>query len=115
MSSGTTKINNLEDNIGSLRLKLTEEELKEISDAVPIEEVAGGRDLEILTKTSWKFANTPPKDANVSTWDNAKVHFTGMVKLFDIISRPMEINWVLYFSSQMISVKHFVLNLFLVL
>ncbi|GAY44653.1 hypothetical protein CUMW_083530 [Citrus unshiu] len=35
---GTTKIKNLDDNIDSLRIKLTKEDLKEISDAVPIEE-----------------------------------------------------------------------------
>uniref|UniRef100_A0A2N9EEH9 NADP-dependent oxidoreductase domain-containing protein n=1 Tax=Fagus sylvatica TaxID=28930 RepID=A0A2N9EEH9_FAGSY len=35
---GTSKIKNLDNNIGSLKVKLTEEHLKEISDAVPIEE-----------------------------------------------------------------------------
>ncbi|KAH9687949.1 Aldo ket red domain-containing protein [Citrus sinensis] len=59
---GTTKMKNLDDNIDSLRIKLTKEDLKEISDAVPIEEVAGNRDPEGFDKASWKFANTPPKD-----------------------------------------------------
>ncbi|KAH9754035.1 Aldo ket red domain-containing protein [Citrus sinensis] len=59
---GTTKIKNLDDNSDSLRIKLTKEDLKEISDAVPIEEVAGDRDPEGFDKASWKFANTPPKD-----------------------------------------------------
>ncbi|KAL9447676.1 hypothetical protein AB3S75_015198 [Citrus x aurantiifolia] len=62
---GTTKIKNLDDNIDSLRIKLTKEDLKEISDAVPIEEVAGNRDPEGFDKSSWKFANTPPKDCKV--------------------------------------------------
>ncbi|XP_052298024.1 probable aldo-keto reductase 1 isoform X1 [Citrus sinensis] len=62
---GTTKIKNLDDNIDSLRIKLTKEDLKEISDAVPIEEVAGDRDPEGFDKASWKFANTPPKDCKV--------------------------------------------------
>ncbi|PON73857.1 Aldo/keto reductase/potassium channel subunit beta [Parasponia andersonii] len=64
---GTTKIKNLNDNIGSVRVKLTEEDLKEISDAVPIEEVAGDRTPESISKNSWNFANTPPKDSKVST------------------------------------------------
>ncbi|KAJ0015302.1 hypothetical protein Pint_20510 [Pistacia integerrima] len=37
----TTKISNLDNNIGSLRVKLTDEELEEISAAIPINEVAG--------------------------------------------------------------------------
>ncbi|XWS58332.1 hypothetical protein CRYUN_Cryun08bG0024900 [Craigia yunnanensis] len=63
---GTTKIKNLDQNIGSLRVKLTAEDLKEISDAVPIEEVAGDRNYDSMRKASWKFANTPPKDIGVS-------------------------------------------------
>ncbi|XP_060668400.1 probable aldo-keto reductase 1 [Ziziphus jujuba] len=64
---GPTKIEHVHDNIGSLRLKLSEEELKEISDAVPIEEVAGDRASENILKGSWKFADTPPKQSNIST------------------------------------------------
>ncbi|KAE8729118.1 Perakine reductase [Hibiscus syriacus] len=40
---GTTKFKNLDSNIGSLKVKLSEEDLKEISDAVPTNEVAGDR------------------------------------------------------------------------
>lgn len=40
-------------------MKLTKEDLKEISNAVPSEEVAGDRDISSLSKYSWKFANTP--------------------------------------------------------
>ncbi|PON73855.1 Aldo/keto reductase/potassium channel subunit beta [Parasponia andersonii] len=64
---GTTKIQNLDDNIGSVRVKLTEEALKEISDAVQIEEVAGARNYENFMNYSWNFANTPPQDSKVST------------------------------------------------
>ncbi|KAJ8760730.1 hypothetical protein K2173_017827 [Erythroxylum novogranatense] len=64
---GTTKINNLDGNLGSLRVKLTAAELKEVSDAVPIEEVAGDRTYASMSYLSWKFANTPPKDGKVST------------------------------------------------
>ncbi|KAK1271662.1 Perakine reductase [Acorus gramineus] len=57
---GTTKIKNLDDNVGSLKVKLTEEDLKEISEALPIEEVAGPRTYQILQARMWNFANTPP-------------------------------------------------------
>lgn len=59
---GTTKIKNLDNNIGSLRVKLTEDDVKEISDAVPIEDVAGDRSNENYVRCSWKYANTPPRD-----------------------------------------------------
>ncbi|XP_002512215.2 perakine reductase [Ricinus communis] len=54
---GTTKIKNLLDNIGAVRIKLTKEELKEISDAVPDYEVAGHRTIK--PEFTWKFADTP--------------------------------------------------------
>ncbi|KAL4297757.1 hypothetical protein GQ457_12G003760 [Hibiscus cannabinus] len=57
----TTKIKNLENNIGSLGVKLTEDDLKEISDAVPIEEVGGKREYDVFTDYCYKFANTPLK------------------------------------------------------
>ncbi|XP_011004263.1 PREDICTED: probable aldo-keto reductase 1 [Populus euphratica] len=61
---GTTKIKNMYDNIGSLQVKLTKEDLKEISDAVPINEVAGVRSA--LFHLTWKFADTPqPKNSQV--------------------------------------------------
>ncbi|KAJ4835780.1 palmitoyltransferase akr1 [Turnera subulata] len=55
---GTTKIKNLGNNIGSLQLKLSEDDLKEISDAVPENEVAGVRNP--LVHATWQFADTPP-------------------------------------------------------
>ncbi|MCL7031403.1 hypothetical protein MKW94_023390 [Papaver nudicaule] len=57
---GTTKIKNLHDNIGTAMVKLTKEEVNEISDAVPIDEVAGVRTYDSMTSASWNFANTPP-------------------------------------------------------
>ncbi|KAI3980986.1 hypothetical protein MKX01_025551 [Papaver californicum] len=57
---GTTKIKNLHDNIGSSKVKLTKEEVNEISDAVPTDEVAGARTYDNMSNASWKFANTPP-------------------------------------------------------
>lgn len=58
---GTTKLNNFENNIGSLNVKLTQENLKEISDAVPVEEIAGEREYDSISQYLWKFATTPPK------------------------------------------------------
>ncbi|OMO96359.1 Aldo/keto reductase [Corchorus olitorius] len=59
---GTTKIKNLDSNIDSLRVKLTEEDLKDITDVIPISEVAGSRTPDKYLKLSWNFANTPPKE-----------------------------------------------------
>ncbi|KAK4759365.1 hypothetical protein SAY87_022496 [Trapa incisa] len=61
---GTTKIKNLHSNIGSLKVKLTEEDLKEISDAVPGDEVAGDRIFESALRCTWKYANTPHRDTD---------------------------------------------------
>lgn len=43
ISLGATKIENLVNNIGSLKVRLTDEELKEISDAVTAEGFVGER------------------------------------------------------------------------
>lgn len=60
---GTTKIKNLDENIGSVRVKLTKDNARQISDAVPILEVAGPRIYESFLRVSYKFADTPlPKD-----------------------------------------------------
>ncbi|KAB1218111.1 Perakine reductase [Morella rubra] len=58
---GTTQVRNLHNNIGSLALKLSEDDLKEICDAVPVDEVVGERQTAILSRLAWKFANTPPR------------------------------------------------------
>ncbi|OAY55691.1 perakine reductase [Manihot esculenta] len=58
---GTTKLNNLENNIGSLAVELTQEDLKEICNAVPIDEVGGQREYEMFSSYVYKLANTPPK------------------------------------------------------
>ncbi|KAK3012833.1 hypothetical protein RJ639_008612 [Escallonia herrerae] len=59
---GTSKMKNLDDNVGALRLKLTEDDIQEISDAIPLNEVAGSRSHENYLRMSWMFANTPAKD-----------------------------------------------------
>jgi len=66
--TGTTKIKNLDQNLGALAVKLSEEDLREISAAVPIDDVAGARYLTGVDHYSYKFANTPPKDSKVWTW-----------------------------------------------
>ncbi|XP_073006107.1 probable aldo-keto reductase 1 [Typha latifolia] len=63
---GTTKIRNLDDNIGSLKVKLTEDDLKEISDAIHEEEVTGSRNFSTYEHLNWKYANTPKKQNNSS-------------------------------------------------
>nr|GMD22347.1 perakine reductase-like [Ipomoea batatas] len=57
---GTTKMKNLQDNIDSVKVKLTKEELKEISNAVPISDVARQRMGGVFDKTLYKYAITPP-------------------------------------------------------
>lgn len=59
--TGTTKVKNLENNIGSLEVKLTGDDLKEICDAVPVEEVSGEREYDAFDAYLYKFANTPEK------------------------------------------------------
>ncbi|KAM0951829.1 putative perakine reductase [Dioscorea sansibarensis] len=56
---GTTKIKNLDSNIGAVKMKLNEEELKGITDIVSAEEVAGSRAYGFTESFIWKYANTP--------------------------------------------------------
>ncbi|WOL10951.1 hypothetical protein Cni_G19711 [Canna indica] len=56
---GTTKVEHFDANIGSLNVKLSEEEWEEVSAAVPRDKIGGERDIELFTSCSWKFANTP--------------------------------------------------------
>jgi len=63
--TGTTKIKNLDQNIGGVSLKFEESELREISEAVPIDDVAGTRHYYGSASFSWTIANTPPKDPRV--------------------------------------------------
>ncbi|KAM0943531.1 putative perakine reductase [Dioscorea sansibarensis] len=63
---GTTKIKNLDENIGSLDVNLTEDDVKEISDAFHVNEVAGDRIVGHFAPLTWQFATTPPKDKKAS-------------------------------------------------
>lgn len=56
---GTTKVKNLHTNVESLAVNLKPEHLKEISEAIPVNEVSGQKDPDIFIKLSYKFANTP--------------------------------------------------------
>ncbi|OIS98657.1 PREDICTED: perakine reductase-like [Nicotiana attenuata] len=58
---GTTKIKNLNDNVQSLAVKLTAEDVKEIADAIPVSEVCGEREHEVMSKYEYRLANTPLK------------------------------------------------------
>ncbi|XP_068340976.1 perakine reductase-like [Pyrus communis] len=59
---GTTKVKNLDDNTGSLKVRLTKEDVKEISDMIPLDAAAGNNVPEIFIPCSWKFADTPQRD-----------------------------------------------------
>ncbi|KAB2629849.1 perakine reductase-like [Pyrus ussuriensis x Pyrus communis] len=59
---GTTKVKNLDDNIGSLKVRLTKEDVKEISDMIPVDAAAGNNVPESFIPCSWKFADTPQRD-----------------------------------------------------
>ncbi|XP_030946924.1 probable aldo-keto reductase 1 isoform X1 [Quercus lobata] len=67
---GTTKIKHVDDNVGSLKVKFTAEDLKEITDAVAINEVAGARIHAGIELYSWRFVNTPSKSNNASEQDS---------------------------------------------
>ncbi|KAH7661425.1 Aldo-keto reductase protein [Dioscorea alata] len=56
---GTTKIKNLDSNIGALKVKLNEEDWREITDIISAEEVAGSRAYGCAESFIWKYANTP--------------------------------------------------------
>ncbi|EOY05799.1 hypothetical protein SCA6_016188 [Theobroma cacao] len=70
---GTTKFKNIKENIGSLALKLTQEDLIEICNAVPIDEVSGPREVASLSKYACKFADTPSNMKNVTQKDRVRL------------------------------------------
>ncbi|KAK7850936.1 putative aldo-keto reductase 1 [Quercus suber] len=67
---GTTKVKHVDDNVGSLKVKLTAEDLKEITDVVAINEMAGARIHAGIELSSWRFINTPSKSDNASEQDS---------------------------------------------
>ncbi|CAA2969891.1 Hypothetical predicted protein [Olea europaea subsp. europaea] len=71
---GTTKIKNLIDNINSLAVKLTPDDLKEIADAIPIDQVAGEREVVLFSKYNYKLANTPLEKEKLSSSQNTTIN-----------------------------------------
>lgn len=61
---GTTKVSNLDSNIGALGVKLTEAEMKALEEAVPASNVAGTRYGSDSMKTTWQNVKSPP----LSSW-----------------------------------------------
>ncbi|WVZ69672.1 hypothetical protein U9M48_018424 [Paspalum notatum var. saurae] len=60
---GTTKIKNLDANIDALKVKLTDEDLKEIGSQIREEDVAGARQFAAYAHATWKSADTPKKQS----------------------------------------------------
>ena len=56
---GTSKIKNLEENVGAAQIKLSKEEIKEIREACEKADVAGERYPEIMSATL--YADSAPK------------------------------------------------------
>jgi aryl-alcohol dehydrogenase-like predicted oxidoreductase len=65
---GTTKRANLETNVAALGVKLTEEEMKALEEAVPAEEIAGSRYTAGTLKSTYETATTPP----LSSWKGSR-------------------------------------------
>lgn len=57
---GTTKVANLESNVGAVGVHLTEEEMQALEAAVPMEQVAGTRMAGPMMNSLWHFACSPP-------------------------------------------------------
>ncbi|XP_057818550.1 probable aldo-keto reductase 1 isoform X2 [Cryptomeria japonica] len=58
---GTTKTKNLDENIGSLNVKLSRADLQEIADSLPPDEIAGSRSPDIVRNLTWRSSDTPQK------------------------------------------------------
>lgn len=55
---GTIKIENLKQNIGSVFVNLTKEDMSELESIAEV--VKGDRYSPAVMKDTWKYANTPP-------------------------------------------------------
>lgn len=60
---GTTKTEHIDANVGSLRMKLSKEDIQKISETIPINAAAGYRVPDNVICYTWKAANTPPSYA----------------------------------------------------
>uniref|UniRef100_A0A0D9ZJ26 NADP-dependent oxidoreductase domain-containing protein n=1 Tax=Oryza glumipatula TaxID=40148 RepID=A0A0D9ZJ26_9ORYZ len=61
---GTTKIENLNQNIGALSVKLTPEEMAELESYASTDDVRGDRYPQAMANTTWQNSETPP----LSSW-----------------------------------------------
>ncbi|MCO5559385.1 hypothetical protein L7F22_012984 [Adiantum nelumboides] len=57
---GTTKTKNFDENMAALKVKLSKHDIKEISAAIPANEVSGGRYGGFFERLSYQYADTPP-------------------------------------------------------
>jgi len=64
---GTTKVRNLEENIGALSVKITPDEMKEIQNILSISGFYGDRHREVHKDLTWMNSETPP----LSSWKDA--------------------------------------------
>ena len=64
---GTTKVKNLEDNIGALSVKITLDEMKEIENILSTHGFSGNRVPDDEEDLTWMNSDTPP----LSTWKDA--------------------------------------------
>ena len=79
---GTTKIVNLESNVGAVNVKLSEEEIKALEAAIPIEEVSGERYSGPMQLFGWKTAETPPLSSWKRNWSRPLCRHEGSSVLF---------------------------------
>lgn len=57
---GTTKEKNLDENLAAMEVKLSKEDLDEVTGAVPVCEIAGDRYGGFSSMRTFKYADTPP-------------------------------------------------------
>jgi len=61
--SGTTKIANLDSNVGALGVLLSKEDMEELEAAVPVHEIAGDRYNEDGMRGTFKYTSSPPLES----------------------------------------------------
>jgi diketogulonate reductase-like aldo/keto reductase len=61
--AGTTKIVNLDSNIGALEVSLSKEDMAELEAAVPVHEVAGERYMEGVMERTFRYVDSPPLES----------------------------------------------------
>ena len=65
--TGTTKVPNLDENVASIFIQLSKEELEEAGNAVPASEVSGGRYQTVMAKFTHDVSETPPLESWTTT------------------------------------------------